>query len=131
MSTRWTDIAFPWGPDLLTLVEPKEDADVLRTSLINILLTSQGERVMRPLFGSGILDAVFDQNDPTLVAQLKSRIEEAITAWDDRIEFIEVQGERDHEELTLKIVCRNARDPTQEGREFLAIEFSGAQLSVL
>jgi len=113
MAYTWPDIALPWGPDVATFVEPKDDDDVLKTSILMILLTNPGERVMLPEFGSGIMNLLFDPLDSETVAQIKARIAEAIAMWDDRIAFVDFQvriNESNHQ-LECKVVFQNAKDP--------------------
>lgn len=43
-------------------------ADHIRDLIEQVLLTSPGERVMRPDFGAGLLTAVFEPNSATLAA---------------------------------------------------------------
>lgn len=44
------------------------DADHIRDLIEQVLLTSPGERVMRPDFGAGLLTLVFEPNSATLAA---------------------------------------------------------------
>jgi Bacteriophage baseplate protein W len=44
------------------------DADHIRDLIEQVLLTSPGERVMRPDFGAGLLALVFEPNSATLAA---------------------------------------------------------------
>ena len=44
------------------------EADHIRDLIEQVLLTSPGERVMRPDFGAGLLALVFEPNSSTLVA---------------------------------------------------------------
>jgi phage baseplate assembly protein W len=50
-----------------------------------ILSTSFGERVMRPKFGSGAADFIFEPNSPSKRAGLASQIQNALTTWEPRI----------------------------------------------
>ena len=45
-----------------------DSADHIRDLIEQVLLTSPGERVMRPDFGAGLLTAVFEPNSATLAA---------------------------------------------------------------
>jgi len=44
------------------------EADHIRDLIEQVLLTSPGERVMRPDFGAGLLNLVFEPNSATLAA---------------------------------------------------------------
>ena len=130
MSNRWPDIAYPWGPDITKYTIPKGDAEVLKTSVINILLTARGERVMRPEFGSLIPSSVFEQNDDTLISTIGSSIQEAIERWDDRIAFLDYRGERDENTLRIHVMIQNATDPNAN-QETITFSFANESVEIL
>jgi len=47
----------------------------------NLLLTSKGERVMQPEFGSDLRDLLFEQYTEDLTDRIKEAIEEAMSTW--------------------------------------------------
>jgi phage baseplate assembly protein W len=51
------------------------------SNLKNLLLTSKGERMYLPTFGTGILNLLFDQNTPELVSDLQDEISSSISFW--------------------------------------------------
>lgn len=57
-----------------------------------ILSTSLGERVMRPTFGAGVEDFVFEPNSAELRARLAETIQAALTQWEPRIELVDVEA---------------------------------------
>ena len=54
--------------------------DQIKSNLINLLLTSPGERYHEPLYGVGLREILFDQNTETnqRIATLKARIDQNI-----------------------------------------------------
>lgn len=72
-----------------------EHEDDIAESIRIILLTSQGERVMRPDFGCGAHDYVFGLGDSTTLNLLKSTIEQAIMIWEPRVFEVEVRPQID------------------------------------
>ena len=46
---------------------------------------------MRPDFGSGLYELVFEPIDATTLALVKHRVEEALIAWEPRITLIDVR----------------------------------------
>jgi phage baseplate assembly protein W len=50
-----------------------------------VISTSLGERVMRPKFGAGAADFVFQPNSPAKRAALATQIQNALTTWEPRI----------------------------------------------
>ena len=72
-----------------------EHEDDIAEAIRIILLTSQGERVMRPDFGCGAHNYVFGLSDSTTLNLLKSSIEEAIMIWEPRVLEVEVRPQID------------------------------------
>lgn len=55
-----------------------------------IISTSLGERVMRPTFGAGAADFVFEPNSVASQARLSAAVSSALTQWEPRIEVVNV-----------------------------------------
>jgi phage baseplate assembly protein W len=55
-----------------------------------ILSTSPGERVMRPAFGAGAQDFVFESNSAVSRVRLAEEIQNALSKWEPRIELVAV-----------------------------------------
>lgn len=80
-----------------------------------ILWTSKGERVMRPDFGCGLREFVFETTDETTLRLLETDIQEAIRVWEPRVHEVEVQALRDAEEpgkllLNISYVVRTTNN---------------------
>jgi uncharacterized protein len=74
------------GGDIATAAYDED----IRQSIRIIMLTNPGERVMRPAFGAGLNDFLFEPVSPTTLAQLESRVQEALIAWEPRIDILDV-----------------------------------------
>jgi uncharacterized protein len=61
--------------------------DRIRDAIWIVLATSPGERVMRPTFGAGIQDYVFQPNSAATRARLASAVSAALTMWEPRIDI--------------------------------------------
>jgi hypothetical protein len=72
---------------LVATVAFEED---IRQSILIILETSPGERVMRPNFGCGIHELVFSALDSTAIQRIRSVVEEAMRRCEARIEVLGV-----------------------------------------
>lgn len=62
----------------------------IRESILIILETAPGERVMRPNFGCGIHELVFDVVDSTMLQRVRSTVEEALRRCEARIDVLAV-----------------------------------------
>jgi len=72
------------------LVQSVAYEDDIRQSILIILETAPGERVMRPNFGCGIHDLVFTALDSTTVQLIRSNVEEALRRCEARVDVIGV-----------------------------------------
>ena len=67
----------------------KHDEDI-RESILIILGTARGERVMRPDFGCGIHDLVFAPINTATIGLVESSVQEALTKYEPRIDIIDI-----------------------------------------
>lgn len=72
-----------------TLAAVKHEEDV-RESILIILGTRRGERFMRPDFGAGLEDFVFEPLSTTTREALRKRVEESLIDWEPRIDVTKV-----------------------------------------
>jgi len=81
-----------------------EGEDSIRESIMIILGTSKGERVMRPDFGCGINELVFAPNNTSTATLMDFYIKEALLKWEPRIEVLDVSVSPDEEEGNKLII---------------------------
>ena len=70
-----------------------EHEQAIRQSILLILGTSPGERLMRPKFGCGIHGLVFSPNQATTAALISFEVREALLEWEPRIQVTDVKVE--------------------------------------
>ncbi len=75
-----------------------EGEDSIKESIMIILGTAKGERVMRPDFGCGIQELVFAPNNTSTATLISVYIKEALLKWEPRIEVLNVSAVPDKEE---------------------------------
>ena len=63
----------------------------IQDSIWIIIKTALGERLMRPTFGAGVDDFVFESNSEINRAQLSAAIKDALLQWEPRIELDDVR----------------------------------------
>ena len=89
----------------IAMSEYEED---IKESIRIILATAPGERVMRPDFGCGIHDLVFSAISRVTVGLFESRIREAITKWEPRVDILRLDiSTRDaaNGKLEINLTC--------------------------
>lgn len=83
--------AFPPHPDgthrQLAYVDGREK---VRQSILLILDTEPGERIMRPTFGCGLRRYLMTPNTTATRALIQHDVERALAAWEPRIRLTEV-----------------------------------------
>ena len=86
-----TGLSFPLSVDRrggIALATGETDVD---QAIEIILSTAPGERPMRPEFGCGVHDFVFDTIDAATVGRLETEVRRALDRWEPRIVLEEVE----------------------------------------
>ena len=112
-SYQFRGTAFPWNGTLALFIEVKSDHDILLTSILNILMTRRGERVMLRDFGSLLYEKPFEPNDVTLANELTMEVRDEVRKWDDRIGIKSVSLQAVEDALLARVIYYNAKDPMQ------------------
>jgi phage baseplate assembly protein W len=81
----------------------KTDAEAVRRSLRNLILTNRGERFYKPDFGSSINSLLFEPATDIVVSQLKSLIENCIENYEERVILNDVRVSPIEEETTYNV----------------------------
>jgi phage baseplate assembly protein W len=96
---------FPVAVDDRGELEVAAYEESVRQSIWLILGTAKGERVMRPDFGCGIYEMVFEVNSSTTAAEAAEAVRDALLSFEPRIDVldIEVSPGEDGEVLYISI----------------------------
>ena len=81
-------LAFPLQVDRRCGIALARDETDIEQAIELILATAPGERPMRPEFGCGVHDFVFDSIDATTVGRMELAIRDALDRWEPRV-FVE------------------------------------------
>jgi phage baseplate assembly protein W len=65
----------------------------IQESILLILSTAPGERVMLPRFGCGIHELVFAPNDASTIGQVVDQVRRALVTYEPRINVLDVTAE--------------------------------------
>lgn len=76
----------------ITLAEYEQS---VRQSIWIILGTAKGERVMRPDFGCGIYDLVFETNSASTAARVAQEVRRALLLFEPRVDVLDIQVQPD------------------------------------
>jgi phage baseplate assembly protein W len=86
-------VGFPIRFDSAGAITMAEYEESVRQSIWIILGTSKGERAMRPDFGCGIYDLVFEVNSASTSGKVAQAVREALSVQEPRIDVRDVQVE--------------------------------------
>lgn len=84
---------FPLKPGFRKRLSYLSGEEKIRQSIWLILSTAPGERQMRPAFGCGIHELLFQPNTAVLRNLIKVRIQESLTRWEPRVDIVDVRVE--------------------------------------
>ena len=84
-------VEFPVSLDTEGDFRLAEYEESVRQSILIILGTAKGERVMRPDFGCSIYDLVFEPNSPATAGKVSQAIQEALLIFEPRIDVLDVR----------------------------------------
>jgi len=90
------------------IMDYQEDEKLIKNDLLQLLLTSPGERVMRPNFGTQLRGFVFENITPVAISLLKENILQAIESYEPRVDVTSISFKDDSENntVTLQLAAR-------------------------
>jgi uncharacterized protein len=89
-------LAFPLQVDRRGGIALARDETDIEQAIELILATAPGERPMRPEFGCGVHDFVFDSIDASTVGKMEAAIRDALDRWEPRVIVQTVEFNLDH-----------------------------------
>ena len=90
-TTPFNGISFPVVEGVGGFFAKTDGAQTTMSGLKQLLLTSKGERVMNPNFGTSLRKAVFEPFTSELMASLKSEVIFAIGKYHPEVEILDFQ----------------------------------------
>lgn len=110
-----TNVRYPYQIDGRGRTAEVGEEDYIRGLIEQVLFTSPGERVMRPDFGSGVMQLVFAPNSPELAATTQFLVQAALQQYLGNLialEGVEVEAV----DATLRVTVRYAIRRTGVGQ---------------
>jgi phage baseplate assembly protein W len=100
-----------------------DGVDGIRLSILMILRTSPGERMMRPDFGCGLQDAVFGVNNASTANDIAGAVREALALWEPRIDVLDIYAAPDATDANLLLIEINYQVRSTNSRFNLVYPF--------
>lgn len=109
---------FGFNPPFITqnnILPSMVDERLIKNDLIQLLLTSPGERVMRADFGTKIRKYVFEPLTPKDINALKQNIIEAIKKYEQRVTTtnIKINVSPEQNLIQIQLFCKLTIDPNR------------------
>src|SRR5206468_4848883 len=87
--------SFPVRPSPNLVIQMSKYEQDIKEAIMIILQTARGERLMRPEFGCGIQDFVFESMNTSSLRRIESSVSEALNLWEPRIQLTDVTASPD------------------------------------
>lgn len=100
LGTGW---AFPLAISPRGGIAKSRDEQKIKESIMIVMGTEKGERMMRPTFGCDLHRLVFEPNNSVTANLAAHYVEKALTLWEPRIQFEKVEVKNDLENACLLI----------------------------
>lgn len=84
-------VGFPVSLNGAGKLQTAEYEESVRQSILIVLGTAKGERLMRPDFGCGIYEMVFEINSASVAGKISQAVQEAILKFEPRVDVMDVK----------------------------------------
>jgi len=88
--TTFIGLQYPLAKTSRGLMAQKKGVDIIKSDLLQLILTNPGERVMLPQFGTPLRELLFEPNDESLAVDAEIMIAQAIDTWEPRIQIKDI-----------------------------------------
>ena len=103
-------------------IDTVADDEAIRQSLLMLISTRPGERVMRPEYGCDLHRLVFSPNDDTTAGLAIHFVRQAVERWEPRVEILRVDANRDPYEATRLAIVLDYRVRATLQADSIAVE---------
>lgn len=110
---KWVGLAGPLTKKSKGYFTESSEIDLIKSSIMMILGTYVGERVMNPEFGSRLKEVAFNQSDAAVDILIEQYVIESISRWEPRVEITNFNIQRDNNQIQVKIFFDKLEVPVQ------------------
>lgn len=126
MAFKTINIDFPFknSPDGLFIKLNDIDADAIKADLMHLILTSKGERLYLPDFGTNLRRFIFEPNDSLTLSEVKNEISETVKKYlpNLKINEVSVEPSLDNEYLAVIRIDYTITEDVFETQDFVIIQ---------
>ena len=117
--SRFLGLPYPTTPNPQGYWYSQSGIDQIKSDMLVLLLTSPGERVMLPNFGTPLKELFFEPNDPATALKARQMIIKSISDWEPRVAVTNIQVS-----TTIDKASLNSRDDLTEREHILYIKIN-------
>lgn len=103
MAIIFQGISYPFRKGDQEFPQSATDDVLIKESVIQILQTTRGDRLMRPEFGSNVLRFIFEPNEAALGELIYAEVHAALSRWEPRIELLDVRVTREDATVVVTV----------------------------
>lgn len=111
--TTYYGYNFPFITSSGRVMPRQEDEQLIKNDILQFILTTPGERVMRPNYGTSVISSLFEPLDDVTIDRLSTDISNGILANDPRVLSAKVTLEQQVNKLYIKVIARFSIDPNK------------------
>lgn len=85
---------------------------IIKNDLMQLIMTTPGERVMRPTWGTIVKQSLFEQMTPVVILSIRTNIAQAISTWEPRVKVnVTVRTSPDENTLLITLLGTYTNQP--------------------
>lgn len=116
---KWFGYNPPFFGGHQQVLSRQADDRLIKNDIMQLLLTSVGERVMRPTFGTILKPSLFEPMTDILARDIRGNIISQINKVETRINNVEVGVDKNDDTNTLNVVVSGQLNNIAENRRFI------------
>ena len=101
---RGKGLAFPLAVTPQGKIATAQSETKIEQAMWLILSTAPGERLMRPSYGCGVHDLVFEPNTPQTAARIVDQVRSGLSLQEPRISVLDVTSETSADDPSLLLI---------------------------
>lgn len=101
--TRFRGLLAPMEKRPGGLFQPSYSRDLIKASIVTILMTHKGERLFLPEFGSDVHKLIFEPNTQFVFSLATKYVLDAIGRWEPRVRVVGVDTRREDRLLVIRV----------------------------
>ncbi len=111
--TTYYGYNFPFITSAGRVMPRQEDEQLIKNDILQYILTTPGERSMRPEYGTQVVSSLFEPLDDVTINRLQDELSSGIMANDSRILSADVTLAQNNNQLHIKIIAKFSIDPNK------------------